>query len=108
VRQMLAAQAEQITEPGAVSRRLGAAQPGTNAPGNIQPAARASGAMGRCAGPATGDNPRAGSRSTGSSAAGLPAGRRQRRRDTEMVLVVRRAERGPGLLDGGNDGRSRT
>jgi hypothetical protein len=108
VRLTLAAEAEQITDPGAVARRLGAEQPGTNVLGKIQPAARASGSTGVCPGLAAVGDPRGGSRLTVSSEAGLTAGRRRRRRDAEMLLVVRRAERGRGLLGGGHDVRSRS
>jgi hypothetical protein len=45
-------------------------------------------------------DPWPGPRVTVSSRAGLSAGRRLRRRDAEMLLVVRRAERAPGLHDG--------
>lgn len=77
---MLAAESEQVTDPGHVPRRPG---------------------------PVTVGDPRAGFRVTVSSLVGLSAGRRRRRRDAEMLLIIRRAERDSGLLDGGADVRSR-
>jgi hypothetical protein len=97
VHQTLAAAAEQITDPGVDSRRPGAEQSRTNVPEKIQPAACASGPAGICPGPAAVDLAQDGSWSTVPSRAGLSAGRRRRRRDAEVLLVVRRAEQGRGL-----------
>jgi hypothetical protein len=106
VRPTLAGELEKVIAPGRVPRRTGAARLRLEQPGGIQPAASPSGSA--AAGPgheATSDR-RSGSRSTVSSGVGLPA--RRRRRDTEMLLVVRRAERDCGLLDGGRDVRSQS
>jgi hypothetical protein len=108
MRPTLAIEAEQITDPGAVRRRLGAEQPRTNVPGSIQPAARPSGSDGGRPGPADVGDRRSCSRSTVSSPALLSAGRPRRRRDAELLLVVRRAEQGRGFLTGGRDARSRS
>ena len=105
MRPTLAAEAEQITDPGAVSRRLGTQQPRTNVLGKVQVAACASGSPGTGPGPVPVGDPRSRSRVSPPSPAGLPAGHRRRRRDAEMLLVVRRAEQGRGLLDGGRDVR---
>jgi hypothetical protein len=85
----LAAEADQITDPGHVLRPTGS---GSTGAGPGQEAIR---------------DQRSGSRFTVSSRAGLSAGRRRRRRDAEMLLIIRRAERDSGLLDGGADVRSR-
>lgn len=106
MRPTLAAEPEQVIAPGHVPRRTGAARLRLEPPGGMQPAAGPSGPA--AAGPgqeATSDR-HSGSRSTVSSGAGLPA--RRRRRDTEMLLVVRRAERDRGLLDRGRDVRSQS
>jgi hypothetical protein len=107
VRLMLAAESEQVTDPGHVPRRTGPERPRTDPPGRTEPAARASGSTGVGPGPVSVGDPRAGSRVTVSSLVGLSAGRRRRRRDAEMLLITRRAERDSGLLVGGADVRSR-
>jgi hypothetical protein len=107
VRLMLAAESEQVTKSGHVPCRTGPERLRTDPPRRIQPAARASGSTGVGPGPVTVGDPRAGFRVTVSSLVGLSSGRRRRRRDAEMLLVIRRAERDSGLLDGGADVRSR-
>jgi hypothetical protein len=107
VRLMLATESEQVTDPGHVPRRTGPERVRTDPPGRMQPAARASGSTGAGAGQEANRDHRSGSRVTVSSAAGLSAGRLRRRRDAEMLLIIRRAERDSGLLDGGADVRSR-
>jgi hypothetical protein len=106
VRLMLAAESEQVTDPGHVPRRTGPERLRTDPPGGIQPAARASGSTGAGAGQEAIRDRRRGFR-TPVSSAGVSAGRRRRRRDAEMLLIIRRAERDRGLLDGGADVRSR-
>ena len=106
VRLTLAAEAAQGTDPGLVPCHTGAERLRTEPPGGIQPGTRASASTGTGAGQEAIRGRRRGSRSTVSSGSGLSAGRRRRRRDAEMLLVVRRAERGRGLLDGGRDVRS--
>jgi hypothetical protein len=105
---MLAAESEQVTDPGHVLRRTGPEQLGTDPPGSSHPAARASGSTGAGAGQEAIRDRRRGSRSPVSSAA-VSAGRRRRRRrrDATMLFIIRRAERDSGLLDGGADVRSR-
>jgi hypothetical protein len=103
VRLMLATESDQVTDPGHVPRRTGPDRSRTDPPGRMQPAARASGSTGAGAGQEANRDHRSGSRVTVSSA----AGRLRRRRDAEMLLIIRRAERDSGLLDGGADVRSR-
>jgi len=86
----LAAEAEQITHPCHVLRRTGSGSTGAD-PG--REAIR---------------DQRSGSWLTVSSRAGLSAGRRRRRRDAELLLVVRRAERDRELLGGGRGVGSRS
>jgi hypothetical protein len=90
------------------SCRLGAEPPRTNLLGKVQPAARTAGWMGVLPGPAAVGDSQSLSRKTVPSHAGLSAERGRCRRDAEMLVVVRRAEHGRGLLDGGRDvlGRS--
>lgn len=100
VRPTLAAEAEQVTDPGALSRRPGAEPARTNVPGGVRRPACASGSVSVCPGPAAVGRPRGEPRLTVSSGAGPAASRRRRRRAAEMLLVVRRAERDGELLDG--------
>ena len=95
-----------VTDPGHVPRRTGPERLRTDPPGGIQPAARASGSTGAGAVQEAIRDRRRGSR-TPVSSAGVSAGHRRRRRDAEMLLIIRRAERDSGLLDGGADVRSR-
>jgi hypothetical protein len=88
--------------------RLGAEQPHTSVPGKIQPAERTAGWMGVFPGPAAVAGSQSRSPGTAPSRAGLSAERRRCRRDAEMLLVVRRAEHGRDLLDGGRDLLSRS
>jgi hypothetical protein len=108
VRFMLAAESEQFTAPGHVLRRTGPERLRTDPPGGIQPAAHASGSTGAGAGQEVIRDQRSGSRSTVSSRAGLSTERRRRRRDAELLLIVRSAERDSGLLGGGRGVRSRS
>jgi hypothetical protein len=107
VRLTLATEAEHITDPGRVPRRAGAERLRPEPLAGIQPAARTSGLSGTRAGTDAVRDHRAGSRLTVSARAGPSAGRRRRRRDMEVLLVVRRAERDRVLLDGGHGVRSR-
>jgi hypothetical protein len=102
VRLTLAAEAEQGTDPGYVPRRTGAERLRTEPLERIQPAARPSGSTSACPLQGAIRDQRSGSRLTLSSRAGRSAGRRRRRRDVEVLLVVRRAEQSRGLLDGGH------
>ena len=107
VRLTLAAEAEQVTDPGP-PRHTGAERLLTERLRRIPPAARPSDSTGACPGQEAIRDQQAGARFTASSRAGLPAERRRHRRDVEVLLAVRRAEQGRQLLGGGRGGRSRS
>jgi hypothetical protein len=108
MRLTLAVETDQSTDSGLGPRRTGAERLRTTRRAIVEPAALPSGSTSACPGREGIHNQRSDPRSTVSSRPGLSAGRRRRRRDAEVLLVVRRAEQGRGLLDGGRGVRSRS
>jgi hypothetical protein len=108
MRRTLAAEAEQITGPGADSHRLGPERSRTHAPARSSPPRMRPGRQASAPGRRPLPTPPGPFPADRAPRAGLSEGRRRRRRDAEMLLVVRRAERGRWPLDGGRGVRNPT